>query len=754
MHQPSRDVEEPLKAERVPFHKAYGLTHARKSLGGTEPSTPVDAILRLGIILPAGPRDLEDDAASRGVGAKGPSTSLAPARRRRMRDLSSAADIASCATLLKHASVYVSTEQVNELAGEADSGQVDSSQTDRGKADSGQVGSGQAATVAAVEHDRHAPFVLPKESGGGGSGGPPPRLSIASFRGSSSLDMCLDEDGIDDELSLNDGDGLAINSSGELVRVPPGRPPPGHRVIARARFHGHRFWLHEVAETEASATAGSSSRLSMGGDPPSPARFSIADPRISTVAAPTASNLSCGGNPAAICVRAPLALPGSEVGGMGLPMGSCFSYGGSSFRLVRPPPEARIPERWGSLAVGLQKARIKSVGENVASHYLRLPRWQWINAGTIGRRNNKNASLPLPDIKVKRRHATFRLEGYKAGVTKELEVSGLWLQPWKGKPCETLFPNRARLAYARALPIQMHPIKLFILPPPHLCMRAHALMRIACCLRIACCCAGRLLLGRHDHNINHPWRLRLGDVFCIGHSNIRFAQATRPAVKNAADDTGDDENGGGGNGGGGGKSGKSGNGKGKGGVPPLVLMQDTGRRYRRKANKEKRRQRKLKLIGSSSSEDDSDDDNGAEEERSLGSARAPLVRLEIVDGPWRGKFFTLEQSHVTIGSSRHCSLPLPTDLTVEEIHACLLYIEGSWYLHDLGSRSGTSLLVPDDGAQLDVGDVATLGTTEIAFFMQSKEPPLGGGDEAAEDAVASDQVPEPTELSGLMVAVE
>ena len=27
--------------------------------------------------------------------------------------------------------------------------------------------------------------------------------------------------------------------------------------------------------------------------------------------------------------------------------------------------------------------------------YVHLPRWQWLNAGTIGRRNNKHASLPL-----------------------------------------------------------------------------------------------------------------------------------------------------------------------------------------------------------------------------------------------------------------------------------------------------------------------------------------------------------------------
>ena len=650
------ESEQPLRPERTPFHKACKLDHARPSLGGTEPSTHSDAVLRVALTRPFRRAAEQEDADARIWQPASP-----PARRRRMREFH-AKDTA------RYDSLYRVAKPIIGMAHQ-----------------SAPVNAGRSSVTPRISYG-----LLTKTAS---TGTLPPSL-VAS----ASLDLLLgDEEDVDEELALRDGDALALDPNGFLVRVPgaqsaweTGEVPPtaltGLRVVARVRFHGHRFWLHE--ETDEAEVGEVVQRM------------------LTTQAG------SLTTTPAVVSVRAPTT---ADLGdGMNLPMGGCFMLGHSSFRILQPPPEARTMDQWGSLAVGLSKARIKSVGEHVPTDYRRLPRWQWMNAGTIGRRNNKNASLPIPDIKVKRRHAVFRLEGYKAGVTKTLDVSGLWLQPWKGKPC-------------------------------------------------------RLLIGRHDHNPSHPWRLRLGDTFCIGHSNIRFAQATRPTRKALALSEravgGQDASPGV-------EEGREEgevvvDGVGTGGlvlmqdhryanVHPtnaLVLMQDLGKRYRRKANKEKRRARKLKLIGSSSSEDDKEDGDGSDEEGPLGEATSPFVRLEIVDGPWRGRAFPLEQTRITIGSSQYCSLRLPTDLTVEEIHAAVHYVGGEWLLTDLGSRSGTALLIPDDGAQLDAGDVVTFGCTEVAFYMQNKAAPGGPQDDPAVERTAL-ELPEPTEKTPIFVEDE
>ena len=698
-------VEEPLKGERKPFHRAFGMAQAaRRTLlggakhaaedaeedeltaeGGTSPSTPSPKLV-LGPVRPrpstGGLADVSDPtgAAPARVAAmskqRGGLPTLPPMRRRRMRE-PPAREHAECAALLQSA---VGLRVVSNGRGAASKGIGVLSREGALRAPgsvSMAASSTQAAVASSVGKDLCGAAGWPEEAGAAWA-----------------------------ELVLQGGDGVALELlSGKLVRIPLGEThdPATHRLLAIVQFHGHRFWLHEPVGERSSPTVTAANL-----EPGICVRAPVVTARALPVPVHSSSAEEVGEHETGELVKAGQEdkeeeekEEEEEEGGMSLTMGCLFAFGGASFRMCHPPPEARTAESWSSLACSLQRARLRSVAEQTGqADFVRLPRWQWLNAGTVGRRNNKHASLPLPDLKAKRRHAAFRLEGSAPGTASGLVVSALWLQPWKGKPC-------------------------------------------------------RLLLGRHDYTLNHPWRMRLGDVFCVGHSTIRLAQATCPASLIAPEmaPCGAEPGDGGAAAAGGGIAAAA-----SSIAPPLVLMQDRGRRYRRKANKEKRRLRKLGKL-SSSSESDDDEDDRSDEERPLGPASRPFVRLEVVDGPWRGKVLNLETSRVLIGSSRHCDVALPTDLTVEEVHACMVEVGGSWYLHDLGSRSGTSLLIPDDGAQLDCGDVVTIGTTELAFFMQDQADARRVEEEAEQEEAAAaraeaDSVSIADERSGLMANYE
>ena len=58
---------------------------------------------------------------------------------------------------------------------------------------------------------------------------------------------------------------------------------------------------------------------------------------------------------------------------------------------------------------------------------------------------------------------------------------------------------------------------------------------------------------------------------------------------------------------------------------------------------------------------------------------------------------------------------------VEEVHAVIRHgTDGEWYLSDCGSKSGTMLLLEDGGVQLDVGDVVTIGNTELGMYVKRR----------------------------------
>ena len=203
-------------------------------------------------------------------------------------------------------------------------------------------------------------------------------------------------------------------------------------------------------------------------------------------------------------------------------------------------------ERWARLAVSLQ-----SFGGCV-TEFLLLPPWPYCHQGYIGRRS-KRALLPLRDLKARRRHAVLVVRGGcnrwcdPAEAQSNIGAGQLFVHPHKGKPCA-------------------------------------------------------LLLGRAGQQLRPRWPIKVGDIFCVGHTHIRVMRATKLAHRlshkhpRSAEGCGMGEHAGGGAGirGGRGAAGCSG-GHGRGVDVVLqdaryVSVEDRGRRYQRKARKERRRQ--------------------------------------------------------------------------------------------------------------------------------------------------------------------
>ena len=349
--------------------------------------------------------------------------------------------------------------------------------------------------------------------------------------------------------------------------------------------------------------------------------------------APPASG-AAGGAPGrcgrrGLCVRVACAPTSTAV-----PMGAMLRLGGTTLRLARPHPSERKGELWARLAVGLDEG-----GRGALSTFLLLPQWSHCNYGIVGRRS-KRATLPLRDLKARRRHALLVLRSFdKVGqpLPRALPAPCFQLMPHKGKPCQ-------------------------------------------------------LLLGRATQTLRQRWRLTAGDVFCVGHTHVSVQALTqRVAAPHGA---------------------------------RLVLVHDRGRRYRRKALKEKKRSRKLLGNDNSSSDDDDDAQQASSDDdaSTLPDAPWPLLRLLLVAGPMRGRTLELGAQGVCIGSAARCDLELRNDRTVSSVHARINCVDGHWYLSDVGSATGTFLLLPDAGSRIDIGDVVRIGKTEIAFFVQPVEP--------------------------------
>ena len=122
--------------------------------------------------------------------------------------------------------------------------------------------------------------------------------------------------------------------------------------------------------------------------------------------------------------------------------------------------------------------------------------------------------------------------------------------------------------------------------------------------------------------------------------------------------------------------------------------------------------------------DDDDDDSDLPEDSFAGgsvaetSSKVPLLRLELVAGPLRGRWVDVGPAGATIGASRGCTLDLTSDLTVCPMHATIAHADGAWYLSDVGSRDGTFLLLADCGEKVDAGDRLRVGRSDLTFLVR------------------------------------
>ena len=413
-----------------------------------------------------------------------------------------------------------------------------------------------------------------------------------------SLDeMMADED--DKSITLRDGDRLGLDELGGLVAMPPattGAAATGAVAeedddddavaIAVVRFHGRRFWLHELPLARAAERLPEGTRPMMARRVP----------------------------PAVSGLRTPVE------------MGTTFTLGASHFRLTRPLPESRSGEQWRGLAASTGLGLMGGRGAGAAEcDYVALPAWPWLNHGAIGRANYKKATLGLKDVKARRRHAHFITEcapSASASGSKLLPAHALWIQPHKGKPVQ-------------------------------------------------------ILLGRATHRLHAPWLLQPGDRFCIGRTHLRVLSATRRRGAPSASPRRNSK--------GGASAARE-----VGGVSErdesrdeYFVFEDRGLRFRRAESKQKRRRKKLN--GGESSSDSSDEDgkrikSSSDEERMARSSPTPQLRIQLVAGPWRGREVECGEGGCTIGSSEACTVSLPTDLSVEDVHATVTHVDGQWYL--------------------------------------------------------------------------
>lgn len=93
----------------------------------------------------------------------------------------------------------------------------------------------------------------------------------------------------------------------------------------------------------------------------------------------------------------------------------------------------------------------------------------------------------------------------------------------------------------------------------------------------------------------------------------------------------------------------------------------------------------------------------------------PRAYLVVEEGPYRGKKLPLEQGRHVLGRRASCDIVL-SETTVSRRHACLEYLDGSYYLTDLGSANGTFV----NGNQIQrkklaPGDEVALGSNRFIF---------------------------------------
>jgi len=319
-----------------------------------------------------------------------------------------------------------------------------------------------------------------------------------------------------------------------------------------------------------------------------------------------------------------------------------------------------------------------------------LPQPRGLRKAYVGRLPTN--MVPLGDIKAKRRHARLHVPGSLPGDRFGRIAAGtMSFVPQKGKPC-------------------------------------------------------LLLLGRHDHRWRQPHRLSAGDVFGVGRSLLRVlfvgtldatgkvllteddgskfqraqAKATKRQAKLSAQDTAELLS----------------------GDAPAPAAPSSGSVAGANSKAEVADATASgpdSGAASGDAEPEADEDEDEDEETdeddqivgdlAVGSAgmtarRAlcdeaartrpePFVHLVYVGGPYRKREMRVSAPGSTIGSAPSNDILLNTDTTVSSLHAQIVYVHGAWWLLDNQSGRGTFLLVEDEGAAIQLGDVFRVARTEL-----------------------------------------
>ena len=511
----------------------------------------------------------------------------------------------------------------------------------------------------------------------------------------------------DDDVGIAEAAAAEAGAATEAGADPSRRAKRAARIVARAERHGGVWWLlasSPAAEVDAGAEVSHyyNQPASSSGRQRHRSSSGKRSRKQQAASAREAAEKTRRLATESLAVRVGCA----PARALPLVLGASFMLGTNVYRLERPARfQRREEEMWSRLAVCVGGSA--SAG---ASEFYVLPPWRELHKRVIGRAAGGSVALGLRDLKVRRRHVRLLLSEFCHEETNgALKALTLVAEPNKGKPVKLLLG-----------------------------------------------CAGRCLRER--------WRLRLGDIFCVGLTQLRVARVSVPSPAR---------------------------------VGEWRILSDDGQRYRRREAKEEKRAGKLReepslqaeglgdggeqLIaqaegrseaytaesapaaaptavpapsarvidlarqtgdghGDSSSDEEEEvedvtgcfgeEEEAAEEERLRAAgdgdgdeledptSDAPRLVLELIAGPMRGRWVELAACGGTVGSSEGCTLTLHNDLTVSPLHASIVHDDGRWYLSDLGSSDGTHLLLADAGTRVDAGDRLRLGRTDVTFYMR------------------------------------
>ncbi|MBT3288459.1 MAG: FHA domain-containing protein [Victivallales bacterium] len=98
-----------------------------------------------------------------------------------------------------------------------------------------------------------------------------------------------------------------------------------------------------------------------------------------------------------------------------------------------------------------------------------------------------------------------------------------------------------------------------------------------------------------------------------------------------------------------------------------------------------------------------------------------MAKLEILEGPDAGRKYEVEGGRLIIGRGDECDIRLNQG-SISRQHAVLDYINGSWYVEDLGSQNGVFI----EGEKVDRAEVPASINIQFGTIMTAFDPDFGG----------------------------